>query len=111
MPTNGEITRNALDKFFKSYGTGVVFLTIGIVLAIIFIVIADLFEEKGLPNRILNKLAEASMFIGGAGLIGTIYIFINDFKNRSLPDKFGSLETVFCKDVGMFKRKVFYEVS
>jgi len=110
--TNGEKTKSAFHTFWSNYIVGVVFLITGIILAIILLFIAEYFNEEGLTYKILIKLAEASMFIGGVGLIGTVYVFLNSFRNMSFENNdFESINEAFCKNIGTLKKKVIYEIS
>lgn len=107
-----EITQSAFNKFWKTYGSGVIFLFIGITLSIIFILISELFNDESLPQKIFIKLAEASMFIGGAALIGSVYIFINEFRNKKYFDKFEHCNNISFNDTHkIFKKKIFYELE
>lgn len=79
-----KITKDAINDFWKNFGTGFILFIMGVLVAIIFITLGDwLFDEGTLGYKVFVKLAEGSMFIGTAGLIGTVYIIFNRYRNKS----------------------------
>lgn len=104
--SNGEIIKRTAKSFWNKYIPGGTILVIGVLIAIVFIFIADLFEKDGLGNRIMLKFAEASMFVGSAGLIGIVYTYINSYRNSG---NCISSDDIINTKFGVLNKKVIYE--
>lgn len=109
MYSNKDIAIKTVSKFWSYFTEAIVILLTGVVFATIFIVLAGFFDEKSILNKILSKLAEASMFIAGAGLIGTVYIIFNQIRTNARVEKMADIEEIFCKDINKtFTKKTYF---
>jgi hypothetical protein len=108
---NNHITQSTFEKFFNVYGAGIVLFLIGIIFAIVFVLIADLFTLNSLPNRIFLKISEGSIFISTAAIVGSIYIFFNEFRNNKNLSKFDNIDQITLTDIDKtLKKRIFYEL-
>ena len=112
MPALKANASKTVTKFLLYFSEALVIFITGVVFATILIILAGQFNEQSIWSKILTKLAEASMFIAGAGLIGTVYIIFNQIRSKARVDKLGDIEEVFCKDIGKtFRKRTYFEME
>lgn len=107
--TNGQIIKRTAKSFWNKYIPGGTILVIGVFTAVIFILIADLFEKDGLWNRVALKFAEGAMFVGSAGLIGIIFTYINSYRNGG--NGISTDSQYITSDGTVLNKKIIYEIG
>lgn len=108
--SNGEVIRRTARSFWNKYIPGGTILVIGVFTAVVFILIADLFEKGGLGNRVMLKFAEASMFVGSAGLIGIVYTYVNSYRDGG-QGSISPNDQFITKDGIVLNKKIIYELD
>lgn len=109
MESNGDIIKRTARGFWNKYIPGATILVIGVFTAVIFILIADLFEEDGLGNRVMLKFAEGAMFVGSAGLIGIIFTYISSYRDGGSRNI--SPDDQIIANGMILNKKIIYEIG